>query len=511
MIPILDAAGMREADRVTIAELGLPGLVLMERAATAVGDVVSERFADAGRVLVVCGPGNNGADGLAVARQLVARGENAEAVLLVEPSHLRGDAAVQLALARSFGVPVHECANGPLDGLAALLAEAQVVVDALFGTGLDRALDGRWRSVIELIEGAGWPVVAVDLPSGLSGSSGAVAGPSLRAAVTVTFGAPKLAHVLPPASERCGEVAVADIGIPARLIERNAVAGLLEHDDVAAWLPVREPAAHKGNFGHLLVIAGRVGRAGAAALAARAAVNLGAGLVTVATAEGAVTPIQSSVPEAMVDPLPQGGDGSVAGGGVEALLERVTAVAIGPGLGLGAGPRRLLDDVLERWRGPLLLDADALTLLDGRLERLAARGAETVLTPHPGELARLLGVDTAAVAGDRLGAARTASSRSGGTVLAKGARTVIVAPGGRPLVNPTGGPGLASGGAGDVLTGAIGALLAQGLPGDQACALGAWLHGRAAELAADHWPGAVPASVVAAYLPAAEAELREPA
>jgi len=178
---------------VTIAELGLPGLVLMERAATAVGDVVSERFADAGRVLVVCGPGNNGGDGLAVARQLVARAKTRRPCCSSSRRTCAATAAVQLALARSFGVPVHECANGPLDGLAALLAETQVVVDALFGTGLDRALDGRWRSVIELIEGAGWPVVAVDLPSGLSGSSGAVAGPSLRAAVTVTFGAPKLA------------------------------------------------------------------------------------------------------------------------------------------------------------------------------------------------------------------------------------------------------------------------------------------------------------------------------
>ena len=511
MIPILDVAGMREADRVTISELGLPGLVLMERAAAAVSDVVGERFADAERVLVVCGPGNNGGDGLAVARQLVARGANAEAVLLVEPAQLHGDAATQLALARSFGVPVHVCASGPLDGLAGLLADAHVVVDALFGTGLDRTLDGRWQTVIELIDGAGWPVVAIDLPSGLSGSTGVVSGPSLRAAVTVTFGAPKLAHVLPPASARCGEVAVADIGIPAWLIERNAAAGLLEHDDVAAWLPLREADAHKGSFGHLLVIAGRVGRAGAAALAARAAVNLGAGLVTVATAGGAVTPIQSSVPEAMVDGLPQGDDGQASGEGVAALLDRATAVAIGPGLGLGAGPRRLLDAVLERWRGPLLLDADALTLLDGRLDRLAGRGTETVLTPHPGELARLLGAETAAVAADRLGAARRAASASGATVLAKGARTVIVAPVGRPLVNPTGSAGLASGGAGDVLTGVIGALLAQGVSGIQACALGAWLHGRAAELAGDDWPGAVPASVVAAHLPAAEAELREPA
>lgn len=511
MIPIVDTAGMREADRVTITELGLPGLVLMELAAAAVTDLVAERFADAGRVLVVCGPGNNGGDGLAVARQLRNRGHLAEAVLLADPAQLRGDAAVQLALARSFGVPVHECAEGPLDELARLLADGRLVVDALFGTGLERALEGRWQAAVELVDGAGWPVVAVDIPSGLSGSAGAIPGPAVRANVTVTFGTPKLAHVLPPACERCGEVAVADIGIPPWVLERQAVASLLEQDDIAAWLPVRERDAHKGSFGHLLVIAGRVGRAGAAALAARAAVNAGCGLVTVATAEGAVAPVQAAVPEAMVDPLPQGGDGAFTGDGVEPLLAKATAVAIGPGIGLGDGPRRLLERLLGAWRGPLLLDADALTLLDGEIDRLAGRTGETVLTPHPGELGRLLGLATATVVADRLGAARTAAARTGATVLAKGARTVIVGPGDRPLVNPTGSPGLASGGAGDVLTGVIGALLAQGLSGRQACAVGAWLHGRAAELAAPAWPGAVPASVVAAHLPGAESELREPA
>jgi NAD(P)H-hydrate epimerase len=188
----------------------------------------------------------------------------------------------------------------------------------------------------------------------------------VRATVTVTFGAPKIAHVLPPACERCGEVAVAEIGIPPWVLERQAVAALLEQDDVAAWLPVRERDAHTGHFGHLLLIAGRGGRAGAAALAARAAASAGCGLVTVATAEGAVAPVQAAVPEAMVDPLPQGSDGSVTGEGVEALLAKATAVAIGPGIGLGDGPRRLLERPLGAWRGPLLLDADALTLLDGR-------------------------------------------------------------------------------------------------------------------------------------------------
>jgi len=508
MIPVLDNAGMREADRVTIAELGLPGLVLMEAAASAVTEVVAERFADRGRVAVLCGPGNNGGDGLAVARQLRCRGFDVEACVLAAPAALKGDAAAQLGLARSFGVPVHECA-GDVGSLRAVLAGAEVVVDALFGTGLDRALGAPWLEAVGAINGRGVPVVAVDLPSGLSGSSSATPGETVDAAVTVALAAPKVAHVLPPACWRCGEVAVAEIGIPPWVLAAHSALFMVEAEDVAGWLPRRAVDAHKGSFGHLLLVAGRAGRAGAAALGARAGVLAGAGLVTVATAAGAVAPLQVSVPEAMVDALPTGDDGAAAGGGLAPSLARATAVAIGPGLGVGPGPAALLAELLERWPGPLLLDADALTLLAGRPEALAGRASPTVVTPHPGELARLLGTTTDAVAADRLGAARRLARAAGATVLAKGARTVIAEPDGRALVNPTGTPGLASGGAGDVLTGVIGALLAQGLPGLEAAAAGAYLHGRAAELAGEQHAGAVPAGSVAAKLAAAERELRE--
>ncbi len=508
MIPVLDNAGMREADRVTIHDLGVPGLVLMEVAAGAVTEVVAERYAELGRIVILCGPGNNGGDGLACARQLRCRGLDLEVGLLVDPSSLKGDGARQLELARAFGVPIRLC-GADLATLDAVLAEAGVIVDALFGTGLERPLSGHWADVVRRINSCAVPVIAVDIPSGLSGSSSALAGEAVEAAVTVTFGAPKLAHVLPPACWHCGEVAVAEIGIPPWVLDAQSTLALIEADDVAGWLPRRPVDAHKGHFGHLLIVAGRVGRAGAAALAARAGVLAGAGLVTVATPAGAVVPIQSAVPEAMVDPLPQGDDGAVSGEGLTPLLGKATAVAIGPGLGVGDGPRRLLFELLDRWRGPLLLDADALTLLAGRLEVLSGREAPTVLTPHPGELARLLEVPTAAVTADRLAAARQAARRSGAAVLAKGARTVVAEPEGRAVVNLTGSPGLASGGTGDVLTGTIGALLAQGLPALEAAATGAYLHGRAAELAGEEHPGAVPASSVAAHLPLAERELRE--
>lgn len=509
MIPVVDNLGMRAADRHTIQELGLPSLVLMEQAAAAVTATVEQQADKDELVVVLCGRGNNGGDGLAMARQRHASGGLVEAVLVADPGELSEDAAVQWELAGRFGVPRRVLTEGDLPALEALLQKAVVVVDALYGTGLDRALSGLSAQVVELVNNVDGQVVAVDIPSGLSGGSGVLLGPAVEADVTVTFAALKWVHVLAPAALCCGEVVVADIGIPQTAVEKAASGFVLEAQDLADWLPHRAPDAHKGHFGHLLVVAGRRGRAGAAALAARAGVRSGSGLVTVATAVDAVAPIQARVPEAMVDPLPTGEDGSVRGNGIEESLARATAVAVGPGLGLGEGPRRLLDRILEVWSGPLLLDADALTLLAGQLERLKGRPAPTVLTPHPGELARLLGITSAQVQEDRPAWARRAAELSGSTVVLKGFHTLVAEAEGPLWINPTGSPGLASGGAGDVLSGCIGAFLAQGLPARQAAALGVYLHGRAAELAGERFPGAVPASVVAGLLPRAEAELRE--
>lgn len=510
MFPILETKAMRLADKVTIEDLGLPSLVLMEMAAQAVNEVVEELFPEDGRLAVVCGVGNNGGDGLAMARKRHAQGLPVEVVLVGEKEELSADAAKQWQLAEAFGVPLVQVASPQeLDQLEAVLARADGVVDALFGTGLSRPLAGLPAQAVERINASGLPVVAVDLPSGLSGSSGQLLGPAVEATCTVVLGALKWAHVLPPAALACGQLFWGEIGIPRKKLEELASGFLLTAEDVARWLPQRSPDAHKGKFGHLLLVGGRWGRGGAVALGALAAVRAGAGLVTVATAAPAVAAVQALVPEAMVDPLPAGEEGSVLGQGIEASLERATALAVGPGLGLGEGPRALLRRILELWQGPLLLDADALTLLAGELERLRGRKAPTVLTPHPGELARLLQTTTQQVQADRLGAARAAAERSGATVLLKGMHTLIAEAEGPLWVNPTGSPGLASGGAGDVLTGIIGAFLAQGLPGKEAAAVGAFLHGRAAELASKRFAGAVPASVVAKMLPKAEKELRE--
>jgi len=510
MIPVLDNQGMRNADRDTIEGLGVPSTVLMESAAWAVTEAILERFDRVGRVVVVCGPGNNGGDGLAAARQLRGRGVEVESVLVADGDRLRGDAAAQLELAARFGVPVHVCGADGLGELPDRLDGAGLVVDALLGTGLDRPLEGRLADAVDLLNATPVPIVAVDLPSGLSGSSGEVPGRSIQATLTVTFAAPKLAHVLPPACWRCGEVAVADIGIPPWVLAEHAGLELIERFDVAAWLPRRAPDAHKGHFGHLGIVAGRAGRAGAAILAARTAVLAGAGLVTVATAEAARAAIQAAVPEAMVDLVPVGEDGGLSDCEMAPFLAKVSCLAIGPGIGTGAGATALVERLVREWSGPLVVDADGLTVLAGRLESLQGRSAPVVLTPHPGELARLLGVATAEVVADRVAAAREAARHSGAVVLAKGARSVVVDRDGGGLVNPTGTPGLASGGTGDTLTGLVGALLAQGLNGVEAAAAAAYLHGRAAELAESDFPAAVPATEVGNRVARAWAETISP-
>jgi NAD(P)H-hydrate epimerase len=497
---ILTAEAMREVDRAAIEELGIPGLVLMENAAIGVVDAIGEVYPGADSAVIFCGPGNNGGDGLAVARHLAARGYGVEVFLVSgrgKPMEMAGDAGTQLAICRKLELPIHQLTGelAPGDDLEAAMAvarESALVVDALFGTGLGRPLEGIYAELVNALNDLPVPRVAVDLPSGLSGSRTDVFGPCVRADLTVTFAAPKRAHVFPPAAEQVGELIVTDLGFPPALIERAVEEGgavhLLVGEELAGLVPGREAGTHKGDYGHALIVAGSPGKSGAAILACRSAVRAGTGLVTAAVPEPILDLVDLGSIESMTLPLPAGPSGQITEEAVAAVLAAAKgkdALAVGPGLGNdpeGAAPaiRRLA----AQCPLPLVLDADGVNAFAGRVSELAGRPGPTVLTPHPGEMGRLLGIATAEVQADRIAAVRRAAAETGAVAVLKGHLTLVAAPDGEVWVNPTGNPGMATGGTGDVLTGLVAGLLAQGLDALDAARLGVYLHGLAGDAAA---------------------------
>lgn len=486
---VLTADEMQQVDQRAISELGIPSLVLMENAAIGVMDALAECFPEARRVVILCGPGNNGGDGLALARHLDARGYRFQAFLVVGRSQPRGDAAVQLGILKKVGLPVEQVrSEEDLSAVFLACSRADLVVDALFGTGLGRPLGGHFAALVEGLTDLNAPVLAVDIPSGLEGGSGAVSGLHLKADLTVTFAAPKVAHVLPPASRAVGRLVVADLGIPPWLVEEAPGSlHLATGRELAAWLAPRPAEGHKGSFGHGLLMAGGVGKAGAAILAARAAVRGGAGLVTAAVPEPILSVVDGGSLESMTLALPTSQD-ALEATAVEVVLEAaegMDAVAVGPGLGTTSSTVEVVRRVVLAVEVPLVLDADGLNAFAGRLKDLAARRAPTVLTPHPGEMARLLQCSNAEVQEDRLAAVRRAAAESGAVVVLKGHRSLVAEPEGEVYINPTGNAGMATGGSGDVLTGLLLALLARGYEPQAAALLGVYLHGLAGDLALD--------------------------
>jgi NAD(P)H-hydrate epimerase len=479
---LFGAVAMRGLDRHTIETLGVPGEVLMESAGCAVVEAVLEWLPPGGSVVAVCGGGNNGGDGLVVARQLHLLGAPVRAALLCDEKELRGDAAANLKRARAAGVPI--------DGERWRAPAAGVVVDAIFGTGLSRDVAGPAAASIRRINAAresragAVRVVAVDLPSGLCSDSGQILGVAVRADATVTIQAPKLGLALEPGRALSGRVRVARIGIAEDAPEVRADATLWTRAGAGARLPERPPAGHKGTFGHALVVAGSEGKTGAAALTAEGATRAGAGLVTIACPAGLNDILEIKCTEAMTVPVPDTSERSLAANATGMLLELAaerTVVGLGPGVGRGAETMKLVGALVARLRKPVVIDADGLFAFVGEPERLAMRKAPTVLTPHPGEAGQLLEATAAEINRDRVGAARALAERTGAVVLLKGAASVTAAPDGRVVVNPTGGPVLGSGGTGDVLTGVVTGLLAQGVAAFEAAALAAFVHGAAAD------------------------------
>jgi NAD(P)H-hydrate epimerase len=486
---LLSAAESRELDRISQDDYGVPSYDLMTRAGEAVAGALVERFPEAVTdVLVVAGKGNNGGDGFVAARRLVRDGFPVRAVLLGRAADLKGDAARAFAdFSESGGKVIEAVAESSLD--ASLAPRPSAVIDAIFGTGLNAEVKDGPRRAIEIVNSFAVPTVAVDIASGVNSDTGAVMGAAVDAALTVTFGFAKFGHVSYPGAGLCGELMVADIGFAPRAIGEIAPRGrFLERADLQHLIRPRPVNSHKGMYGHPLVIAGSRGKSGAVLLASRAALRMGAGLVTAAVPESIQPIVAAGQAELMTEPIADRDshfDGAHAPDALKMILDGKNALIVGPGIGVSDDTRRLIEwlisDASERER-PMLIDADGLNALAAiGCEALRHARGPVVLTPHPGEAARLLGVTTAAINDDRVSAARRLADRTGACVLIKGARSVIASPDGDICVNSTGNPGMSTPGMGDALSGMVGALLGQHMRPLDALALGVFIHGYAAD------------------------------
>jgi NAD(P)H-hydrate epimerase len=486
---ILDTLQMREADRRTIDEIGVASLVLMENAGRQVVAAIEATRGELleGRVAVLCGRGNNGGDGFVIARTLAQRGVDVAVFLVGRVADVRGDARINLEILGRLGLTVVEIADGQAWELHVTeVRECTLIIDAIVGTGLKAPLTGVIETVVADINASDIPVVAVDLPSGLSADSHEAAGPAIEAAMTVTLAAPKLPLVLPPAEAYAGDIVIADIGIPSSVIDGldGPRIELLTRSAMRELIHPRAPDSHKGDYGRVLIIAGSPGKTGAAHLAAVAALKSGAGLVTVATPSSCQAIIAGMGPEYMTHAIADLGAG-LAPEAVDEVLELARdVVAVGPGLGQAPSTRHFVTSLVDRAAAPLVIDADGLNAFTSSPGALMGReGRDIIITPHPGEMARLVGLSSNEVQAHRLDVARDLAMSHHLYVVLKGHRTVIATPDGTLFINPTGNPGMATGGAGDVLTGMIAAWLAQLLDAEAACKLAVYLHGLAGDLA----------------------------
>ena len=514
---LLTAAQMREADRQAIEEIGLPGALLMENAGRAAAAVLQQRFGDSfpGPVLVLAGKGNNGGDGYVLARTLQQAGWQVRTLVLAAAESISGDAALHLQiLLRCGGMVELVSEDSALEAALARQTQLRVAVDALLGTGLTSPVQGLYARAIDWLNAGQAPILALDIASGVDAGSGRILGRAVQASVTVSFAAAKLGQVLYPGAACCGTLEVVDIGLPmAAPLPAGERHTLVDARSAAALLPSRPVTGHKGTFGHLLVVGGCRGKSGALALSAAGGLRSGAGLITAAGPASLVPLLAQQLLEVMTAPLAEV-DGHLslqALPALQQLWQDKAALALGPGLGETDEARALARRLLVDCPLPLVLDADGLNALGGQPELLLQRaGRATVLTPHPGEMARLCDCSIAAVEADRVAAARSFATGFQVVLVLKGARSLIATPQGEIFVNGSGNPGLASGGSGDVLTGLIAGLLAQGLTAGAAAVLGVYLHGLAAERLSRHMGQAgLAASDLARELPAARHELTQ--
>lgn len=513
---IVTSNSMQELDRRAMEEFGIPGLELMENAGRCCAEEIIRRFGrqGGGRVVILAGKGNNGGDGHVIARLLLREGWKVSLLLLAEQEQIIGDAAVNLKRLPP-DLPRFRTREGELAALHATdISQADLIVDAMLGTGLNSEVGGVYQEAVRLINDSGRPVLAVDIPSGIHGSSGRILGCAVRADVTVTFACPKLGHLLYPGAELVGRLVVRDIGIPPALLEQAPGYEYLNGESMAPLLKRRDRQGHKGTYGHCLFIAGSTGKSGAAALCANSAVRAGSGLVTLGVPERLHQILEVKTTEAMTVPLTDSGDGHLAEsafGEIVKLLAGRDVLAIGPGIGGEPETVALVRSLAETVELPLVIDADGLNALATDMTVLKwKRSSEMVLTPHPGEMARLLDAPLPTQQADRIDICREFSRTYDVHLVLKGARTIIASPDGSIAINGSGNPGMASGGMGDVLTGIIASLIGQGHEVREACRLGVFIHGFAADLVArEKGEIGITATDVLEMLPSARKRLME--
>jgi hydroxyethylthiazole kinase-like uncharacterized protein yjeF len=479
------ARQMKKMDQRTIEEFGLPGAVLMENAARGGVQVVLSQYPQARSIAVFCGKGNNGGDGLAMARYFQAQGLRVKVYLTGTEDGLKGDAALQLSFTKQLKIAVEEL-EGKIDFsvLKQEIFHCDLLLDALLGTGLEKEVRGIFRDLILLMNELPIPKIAIDIPSGLSSDNGQPLGVCTQADLTVTFGQPKVGQVLFPGCRFVGRLFLVDIGIPTAFypVPEERVE-LLEIATQASFLPQRDPEGHKGSYGHALVLAGSKGKTGAAAMTCLGALRAGAGLVTLGIPESLNPIMEIKLTEAMTEPLPEeepGFLGPAALSKIKSLCQGKKALAVGPGLSTSPGTLALVQALLKQIKGiPVVIDADGLNALADEPKGLKGLTGRAILTPHPGEMSRLTGQPVKEIQADRIRSARAFSRKYGIVLVLKGARTVIADPEGPIYLNPVAHSVLASGGTGDILTGLILGFLAQGLSLIKAACLGVFLHGQA--------------------------------
>jgi hydroxyethylthiazole kinase-like uncharacterized protein yjeF len=486
---VLTSKQMKKIDRKAIEEIGILGPILMENAGLRIFNKILDKFPEPERekIVIIAGRGNNGGDGFVVARHLFNRGAKPEVLLLTSKNEVKGDAAVNLNIAENIGIRINEViSKKDLNIQKGKILLASLVVDAIFGTGLTKPAGGLYAQVIEFINRSKAYKVAVDIPSGLSSDTFQVIGPCVKADLTVTLAAPKIAHVFPPAEDFVGELEVADISVPSFLFEDESLKlELVEKETVQPYFKKRKRDAHKGTYGHLFILSGSLGKTGAAVMAGKAALKMGAGLVTVGTPRSCLPVVARSMVELMTEALPETPEKTLSSEALNEILNLLKgkdALMVGPGISTHPSTAELVLSLLPRVNVPMVIDADALNILASKPEIIKSLRKPAVLTPHPGEFARLLNISTKEVVEKKLELVPQFAAEYGVYLVLKSYRTLTATPDGKVYVNPTGNPGMATAGSGDVLSGMIASMVIQEKNLLEAVLAAVYIHGLSGDL-----------------------------